>query len=159
MFPKLDTGTISIRGYADAGFGSNEDLTSQLSTVIVLTDNDNNAIIIHYVSWKSRRVVRSPLAAEVYALSACHDYCMALAHHISTMIGKKIPVYLMTDSKSIFDTITKLSNVSEKRLTIDIASLRESYGSGEISNIGHALTKYNLSNPLTKKMNSKILEN
>ena len=50
----------------------------------------------------------------------------------------------MTDDKSIFGTISKLSTVSEKRLLIDISSLRQSHCTGEIQNFGHVLSKYNL---------------
>ena len=56
----------------------------------------------------------------------------------------------MTDSKSIFDTITKLSRVAEKRLIIDISALRQSYSSSEITNIGHVLSEFNLADALTK---------
>ena len=73
------------------------------------------------------------------------------------MLGTKIPLYLLTYSKSIFDTVTKLPNVSEKRLMIDMTSLRQSCNSGEIENLGHVLTEYNLADSLTKKMNSTVL--
>ena len=73
------------------------------------------------------------------------------------MLGKKIPIYLLTDAKSIFDTVTNLSNVSEKRLMVNISSLRQSYNSGKIENIGHVLTEYNLADPLTKRMKSIVL--
>ena len=139
VFPMLDIESLCIRGYADAGYRSNEDLSSQVSMLVVLMDKNKNASIIHYGSWKSRRVVRSPLAAEVYALTDCFDFCFTLSYDISKMLGKKIPIYLHTDSKSIFDMVMKLSNVSEKRLMIDISSLRQSYNSGEIENIAMSL--------------------
>ena len=107
MFPKLDLKTACIRGYAYVGFASNTDFTSQLGMIILLMDAQNTAAIIHYSSWKSRRVVRSPLAAEVYALSAGHDYCTALSHDLAIMLETTLPIYLMTDSKSIFDTTLK----------------------------------------------------
>ena len=120
-------------------------------------DKNENASIIHCASWKIRRVVRSPLAAEVCALTDCFYFCFTLSYDISKMLGKKILIYLLTDSKLIFDTVTKLSNVSEKRLMVDISSLRQSYNSGEIESIGHVLTEYNLADPLTKKMKSTVL--
>ncbi len=136
IFSKLDINSIQVRGYADAGFATNSDLTSQIAMLVLLMDNFGNANIIHYASWKIRRVVRSTLAAEVYVVSACHDYCLALAFDLSTMLERQIPVYLMTDAKSIFDTITKLSGVTEKRLMIDIVAVRQPYSSGEITNSG-----------------------
>ncbi len=157
LFPKLDQESTSIKGYSDAGFATNKDLTSRLGMVVVLLDKFENAAIMHYSSWKSRRVVRSILAAEVYALSACHDFCQILSHDLSRITGKKFEIYLRTDAKSIFDTITKLSTVSEKRPLIDISSL-ESYCSGEIQNFGHVLSKYNLADPFTTEVKSENLE-
>ncbi len=84
---------------------------------------------------------------------------MALAFDLGTIIGNTVPIYLMTYSKYIFNTITKLSNVSQERVMIEVATLRESYCFREFSNIGFVLTKRNLSDPLTEMMNSKILEN
>ena len=87
-----------------------------------------------------------------------HDYCQVLAHDLESITGRKFPVHLMTDSKSIFDTITKLSGVSEKRLMIDISALRQAYSTGEISNIGHVLTKYNIADSLTKRSKCALLD-
>ena len=64
----------------------------------------------------------------------------------------------MTDSKSIFDNITKLSCVADKRLMMDISALLQSYSSGEITNIGYLLSEFNLADGLTKKTKSKILD-
>ena len=124
-FPNLDMNTVRIRDYADAGFAANEFQTSQLGTVIVLIDEKIMHIyiyiyiyILNSASWKSRRVVLSPLAAEVYASTAYHDYCFTLAHELNRILGRKISIYLLTDSKSIFNTITKLTNFSEKPLVM-----------------------------------------
>ena len=123
-FPKLNTETTTIREYSDAGFAKNDDLKSQLGMIILLVDKYHNACLLHYASWKSRRVVRSILAAELYAFVSYNDCCQIIAHDLFRIVGKRFPVHLMTDSKSIFDTVTKLSSVSEKRLMIDISSLR-----------------------------------
>ena len=66
-FPKLSTETTTIREYSDAGFANNNELKSQLGMIILLVDKYHNASILHYASRKSRRVVRSILAAELYA--------------------------------------------------------------------------------------------
>ncbi len=118
-----------------------------------------NANVIHYSSWKSPRVVRSSSAAEVYALTTFFDYCLAFAQDLSFILGKEIPVYLITDSKSLFDTVTKLTSITEKRLLIDVSSIRQSYYSSEIRKIGHVRSECNLADPLTKRMASKTLAN
>ena len=79
------------------------------------------------------------------------DYSLALAHDLSTFSGCKVQTVLYTDSKCLFDTITKLSTVSEKRLLIDIAAIRETYTNGDLSNVAHVASKHNLANIFTKE--------
>ena len=50
VFPMLDVESLCIRGYADTGYGSNEDLSSLLTMLVVLRDKNKNASIIHYAS-------------------------------------------------------------------------------------------------------------
>lgn len=66
-------------------------------------------------------------------------------------------MHLFTDSMSIFDTITKLSSLSEKPLLIDISAIRQAYVNGEIKNLGHISSEYNIADPLTKQMHSPLL--
>ena len=97
------------------------------------------------------------MAAEVHAFAACLDYALTFAFDLELMFGNAIPVVMFTDSKCIFDTITKLSSVSEKRLLIDIASIREDYSTGVLTNVAHVSSQFNLADPLTKDMNSPLL--
>ena len=106
-YPKLDIESLKIRGYADAGFATNKDHSSQLGMIVVLVDKFDRAAIIHYDSWKCRRITRSILAAEVYAVSACNDYCIALSVDMTSMLSERIPMEIFTDSNTIFDTVTK----------------------------------------------------
>ena len=158
LFPKLDRSSLVIRGYAAASSATNEDHSSQLGMVVLLCEDNGNASIIHFSSWKCRRVTRSILAAEVYALTVCFDYCFTVAHDLSAILSLPVPFEIFTDSKSIFDTVAKLTSVTEKRLLIDITSLHEAYVSGQIKNLGHVLSEYNVADPLTKKMKSDVLE-
>ena len=57
---------------------------------------------------------------------------------------------LLTDSKQMFEVITKASHTSERRLMIDTAAAREAYNRGEISNVGLVLSKHNIADGLTK---------
>ena len=52
------------------------------------------------------------------------------------MLQKKIPIKRLTDSKILFDVITKFSNTSERRLMNDLSAVKNDYSSHEISNIG-----------------------
>lgn len=142
VIPKLDSNSLQIVGCADADFANNNDAASQLGIAILLKDKGANASLIHYASRKCRRVTRSILSAEVHAFSTCYDYALTLSHDLTQILSRKIPALLYTDSKSLFDTITKLSTVCEKRSLIDIAALREAYISGEQCNVAHISSQY-----------------
>lgn len=148
--PKLDLDSIHVVGYADGAFAGNIDLSSQLGFIILLKDMFNKAAIVHYGSWKCHRVTRSVIGAEIYALSHGIDYTLALANDLRIILGRKVKTLIFTDSKCIFDTITKLSTISEKRLLIDVASIRESYTNGDLTNIAHVASENNLADIFTK---------
>ena len=157
-FPKLDTSSVRICGFSDAAFANNRDLTSQLGMVILLCDKQSNCALIHYSSWKCSRVTRSVLAAETYAFAACFDFAYALQKDLHHILGFRSPIIMYTDSMSLFDTITRLTNLTEKRLLIDVTVLRESYSKAEIANIAHVSSQKNLADCLIKKVRSKELE-
>ncbi len=62
------------------------------------------------------------------------------------MLDKNVKTLMYTDSKSLFDTITKLISVTEKRILIDIAAIRDNYTSGDPWYVAYFSSKYNLAN-------------
>ncbi len=90
------------------------------------------------------------LGAEVHAFSHCLYSVLALSHDLSAILQRKAPTVIFTDSKCLFDTITKLSTVSEKRVLIDISAIREAYSNGDLTNVAHVASKYNLADTFTK---------
>lgn len=125
-------------------------MTSQIGYVIVLADSKNNANIIHWSSIKCKRVTRSVLASELYAMALGFDISAAIKATLSKILQRSIPLIICTDSKSLFDCLVKLGTTREKRFMIDIMSLRDSYERREIteiiwiegnSNPAHAMTK------------------
>ena len=147
---KLEVESIYTAGYAVAGFANNRDLTSQIGFIVLLKDKHDNASIINYGSWKCHRVTRSVLGAEVYAFSHCSDYTLALSKDLSTILRQKVKIIVLTDSKSLFDTITKLSTISEKCPFIDIGAIHENNTTDDLSNLAHVSSSYNISNTLTR---------
>ncbi len=112
LFVPLDSQSIHIVGYADAAFANNSDMSSQLGFIVLLKDKYDNASIIHYGSWKCKRVTRSVLGAEVYAFSNCLHFVLVFAHDLSSILSRKVFTVVFTDSKCLFDTITKISTVA-----------------------------------------------
>ncbi len=156
-FPKLDMESLRIVGYSDAAFANNYDLKSQLGRIILLMDDSDTAIPIVYKSYKSRRVARSVLSAEVIAFADVFDHALALKSQLEQATRRPVPMHLLTDSKSLFDIISKGTRTSEKRIMLDVHAAREGYKTREISNIGFVRSSENLADGLTKAKMQKAL--
>ncbi len=63
------------------------------------------------------------------------DNAFVLLPVLQQILGRKVSLKIYTDSKSLYDSCTRLTMTSEKRLLIDLALLREAYEDREISEI------------------------
>ena len=90
------------------------------------------------------------LGAEIYAFADAFDAAHALRSDLKDMLSKEVPLQMYTDSKSLFDVLTKNSSTLEKRMMIYLAASREAYKSGEISEVGHLRSEDNLVDAFTK---------
>jgi hypothetical protein len=160
LFQNLNTNTLRIVAYSDASFANNADLSSQLGFVIFLSDASRKCNVINYRSYKSRRVTRSVLVGEILAFADAFDCAYTLRKDIEQMLGRKVPLSLLTDSKSLFDIITNSSSTLEKRLIIDVAAARESYANEELTDIGLIRGEDNPSDAFTSDSSAarKMLE-
>ncbi len=143
LFVPLDLQSIHIVGYADAAFANNGDISSQLRFIELLKYKYENAYIIHYVSWKCKRVTRSVLGAEVYAFSHCLDFVLVLVLDLSSILSRKVSTVVFKDSRCLF-------TAAKKRPLIDIAAIRENYSIGDLTNVAHVASRYNLANAFTE---------
>ncbi|KAK1992697.1 hypothetical protein LX36DRAFT_694129 [Colletotrichum falcatum] len=116
-FTPLDLATAKLFVFVNSSFANNNDLTSQLGFIVVLANKQGNTNVVHYSSTKCKRVTRSVLASEIYAMMP------------------PIPTILCTDSYSLYECLVKLGTTKEKRLMIDIMALRQSYKRREIYEI------------------------
>ncbi len=155
--------------FTDAAFANTPDLHSQIGYVICLTDDDVNVNLIHWSSIKCKRVIRSVLAAELYAMINDFDVEVVIKSIIEHILKLKNPLslILLTDSKSFYDGLVKLGTIAEKRLMIDLMCLRQSYERREIaeirwidgdSNPADAMTKSKPCNALIKLIDTNIIE-
>eukprot|EP00170_Pyropia_yezoensis_P002751 contig_11549_g2756 len=83
-FP-LDWSTLHLRVYADASLASNDDYSSQLGFIILLCDAADCCHVLAYSSKKSRRVVRSITAGEVYAFANAFDEAFFIKHDLERL--------------------------------------------------------------------------
>ena len=154
----LDPTTVRIATFVDGSFADNLDLTSQLGFVMTLMDKDDKANIIHYASTKSKRVVRSVLAAELYALAIGYDNGVSIKPTMTNILGRNVALVLYTDSRSLYDALTTLNPTTEKRLLIDLAVVRQAYERREISEVCWIPTEQNPADGLTKEKPNRALE-
>lgn len=151
-FIPLDISTLKLVVFTDSSFATNPDYSSQLGYVIALVDGEGKANTIHWQSVKCKRVTKSVSASELYAISLGFDQGSAINFSINSILNlsKPIPLIICTDSRTIFDCLTRLNTVQEKRLMIDIMCLREAYEKREITEIKWIPGKSNPADALTK---------
>jgi hypothetical protein len=167
----IDLSTMKLFIFTDGSFANNKDLSSQIGFIIVLgterrtRDGDSFEVkgnIVHWNSVKCKRVTRSVLASELYGMVGGLDNAIAMSttlRRIMVSLGMPPPpVILCTDSKSLYDCIICLGTTAEKRLMIDIMSLRESYEQREISEVRWINGKDNPANACTKQAPNQALE-
>jgi hypothetical protein len=72
--------------YTDTLFANNQDLSLQIGFIIVLSDKNNNANILHWLSIKCKRVTRSVLASKLYAMAHGFDVGAAIKSTIEAIL-------------------------------------------------------------------------
>jgi hypothetical protein len=135
-FVLLNRNQLRLMIFTDAAFVNTPNLHSQIGYVVCLTD-DVHTNLIHWSSIKCKRVTRSVLAAELYAMTNGFDVGSVIKSTIERILKLNNPLSLIlcTDSKSLYDCLVKLGTTSEKRLMIDLMCLRQSYERRQIAEI------------------------
>ena len=137
----LKPNSIQLVAFTDSSFANNRDLSSQIGFILVLAERDSNeqglhkANIIHWSSIKCKRVTRSVLASELYALTHGFDTAAVIKSTTEKILRKPVPLMLCTDSKSLYECLVKLGTTREKRLMVDLMCLRQAYERREVAEV------------------------
>lgn len=132
--------------FVDGSFANNKDFSSQVGYEIILANENTGDTsfeitgnLIHCSSTKSKRVSRSVLVSEIYSLVGEIDMAISINTTITKILEnfnfQTLPSVVCTDSFSLYDCLVKLGTTREKRLTIDIIAIRQSYEKRELSEI------------------------
>ena len=139
---KFDWDSFCLVPYGDASWANAPGNKSQGALLVVGTDKKAMettmpASILEWKSHRLKRVLRSTLAAEAASQDISVDHASFLGCVLSEMIDPEykasmrggeslIPVYPVTDCRSLYDAVHRLSTTfQEKRTEIDVACLRQ----------------------------------
>ncbi len=131
---RLNQSSLWLVVFTDSSFVNNRDLSSQIDYVICLAD-DTHANILHWSSIKCKRMTRSVLAIELFAIIHDFDVDSVLKSILIKMLDVIVSFILATNSKFLYDCLVRLSTIVEKRLMIDVMILRQFYERREITEI------------------------
>ena len=109
---KLDMELSQLRARSDASFASNRGETSQIGFIAMLSGKHDNACILHWSGNKRARATRSMLGAELRAFCDAMDFSTAIKIALENMSQKEAPLFMFANSKSLFDTIAKKSQIA-----------------------------------------------
>ena len=137
---------------ADASFAKLEDGGSQGGVFIEIVSKDRTSPALWY-SKRIRRVVKSTIAAETLAMAEAYAAGSLVSALLSEILGEskeKIPVEGITDNYSLYESAHSTKSVSDLKLRIDIAIIREAIIKEELV-LNWVPTSSQLSDVLTKE--------
>ena len=157
-FPKLDLTSVTFAVFCDASYGNLPDGKSQGGHIIFLKDCEGNCSPISWSSRRLKRVARSTLSAEtiaaVEAVDSAYMVSNMFAEIFSEPTSREIEIY--TDNKSLYDIVRTTNVPDDKRLRIDVASLREAQDKDRVI-FNWISSEKQIADALTKKGASKKL--
>ncbi|KAI0997433.1 hypothetical protein K3495_g10752 [Podosphaera aphanis] len=165
----LDISKMRLFVFVDGSFANNNDMSSQIGFVIVLAneeaENDSFTItgnVVHWSSTKCKRITRSVLASEIYAMANGVDMAISINTTINKIVAQlgepAISLVVCTDSFSLYECLVKLGTTKEKRLMIDIMALRQAYEQHEVCDIRRIDGSDNPADAMTKSSPNRALE-
>lgn len=141
--------------FSDASFGNLSDGGTQGGHLILLMGENGKFSPLTWQSKRVKRVVRSTLAGETLAMSDGVDNAVFLATLFSELTSGDAehapPIICVTDSRSLVDALKSTKSVSEKRLRLEISSIKELVQAQKVEQVLWHNTNKQLADCLTKK--------
>ena len=155
---------LKIVAYSDASFGNLTYGGSQGSYILFLVGYSDKYMPIAWQSKRIRRVVQSTLAAETLAMVDLAEACIFYRKFLFEILqlkdnSDKIKIFCKTDNSCLYDLVHSSTQISDMRLCIEMAILREMIKRKEIAEISWIPTDVQTTDHLTKKgvLSFKIL--
>lgn len=109
---------MKLVGYSDGSFETNRDGSSQVGYLTFMAHKNHNDNPIEYASKKSRRLFRSVLGAETFVQGDACDSAVFIQHDSKQIVGKRLNIKLLTDSKTFFIVIIRKTLTTKTFLII-----------------------------------------
>lgn len=158
LYDKLDRSTLCLLAISGVSFRKNADLSSQLGHIILLTDHTELTNVISFLSYKSKRVVRSVLGVETYAFADTFDAVFTFQDELKHILCRKVAIAILTNLVTLLNIIIKSSRNTERRLMIDLNTVKQTYKRKEIHDIGWIKATENLVDAFIKATTNATLE-
>lgn len=159
------TASMKIVCYTDASFANLGNGGSQAGNLVFMMGEDGVCNLLHWESKRIKRVVKSSLAAETLALSEGIDNASFMASLVSELrtgspTGQKIPIDVITDNLSLYNSLKSHKQVTEKRLRVDLAAIKEMLLNGQVEHVRWTESRFQLADKLTKigASSSKLMD-
>jgi hypothetical protein len=165
-FVRLNINALKLMIFIDVFF-VNVNLHSQIDYVVCLIDDLNKANITHWFFTKCKRMIRSVLTTELYAMTYEFDSDSVIKLIIERILNIFLSMILLTNSRSFYDCLVKLEITFKKRLMIDFMCLRQFYERRKItkirwiddeSNFVDVVTKNNSCQTFIKLIDTNIID-
>ena len=140
--------------FTDASHGNLSEGTGSMGAhVVFLVDQHENCCTLTWHGGKIKRVVRSTIAAEALSLCEGIEDGIFLKHLLTEMLPDRsntsIDVYV--DNRDVVDALYSTKSVDDKRLRIDISSIKEFISNGEVNSVKWCAGSLQLADCMTKK--------
>jgi hypothetical protein len=97
------------------------------------------------------------MAAETLAFGDAFDAAFTLRHDMNLLVGRHVPLLLLTDSAGLFNSITRGKRTTEGRLMLDLYAAREAYKNRELDNIALIRSEHNVADAMKKVSGNEAL--
>ena len=126
-------------------------VSSVRAFVVFLVGPENICCPLSWSANKIKRVVRSTIAAETLSLQTGIEEAVYLKKMITEILNVELPVTAVVDNRSLVEALHSTKLIDDKRLRIDISSIKQSIEIGEIDAVKWCPGIKQLANCMTKK--------
>ena len=152
FFPALgEIGSWTLCVYTDASHANLPDgVSSTMGCLVFVVGRGGATCAVSWRANKIKRVVRSTLAAETMALQEGLEEALYIRSLLLELGSGEIRIVAYVDNKSLIEALYSTKQVNDRRLRIDIGSLKELLN-GEVESINWIPGSRQLANCLTKR--------